>query len=388
MPTDRSLGFGTRAVHSGEEPDLASTGDVAVPIHMSATFARREAGKPTRGLEYSRTGNPTRLALEKRLASLENATHALAFSSGMAAETTLMLSVLGKGDHVVAENDLYGGTVRLFERTLRRFGVDFTYVDSRREGAVRGAIRHNTRVVWLESPTNPLMHICDIKAISKIAAGAGAITVVDNTFASPYLQNPLGLGATIAVHSTTKYIGGHSDVIGGALMTSDDSVYEAVKFNQNALGAVPSPFDCFLVLRGSKTLHLRMKRHSENAVVVAEFLSSHPKFSAVNYPGLRDHPQYSLAKKQMRMPGGMLSAEMKGGLSGVTRFLRRLRVFSLAESLGGVESLVEHPATMTHASVPRRRRERLGIGYGLVRFSVGIEEPEDLVADLKSALQF
>lgn len=387
MPKDRHLGFGTRAVHSGEEPDLEGTGDVAVPIHLSATFARREAEKPTRGLEYSRTGNPTRLALEKRLASLENATHALAFSSGMAAETTLMLSVLRKGDHVVAENDLYGGTVRLFERTLRRFGVDFTYVDSRRAEAVRAALRRNTAVVWLETPTNPLMHICDIRAISKIASESGAITVVDNTFASPYLQNPLDLGATISVHSTTKYIGGHSDVVGGALMTSDAKLYEAIKFNQNALGAVPSPFDCFLVLRGSKTLHLRMKKHSENAMAVAEFFSKHPKFAAVHYPGLEGHPQYSLAKRQMRMPGGMLSAQMKGGLPAVRRFLSRLRVFSVAESLGGVESLVEHPATMTHASVPKSRRESLGIGDGLVRFSVGIEEPEDLLTDLKSALR-
>ncbi|MDE1853129.1 MAG: PLP-dependent transferase [Thaumarchaeota archaeon] len=381
------MGFGTRAVHSGEEPDFEGTGDVAVPIHLSATFARRAAEKPTRGLEYSRTGNPTRLALERRLASLENAEHALAFSSGMAAETTLMLSVLSKGDHVVAENDLYGGTVRLFERTLKRFGVDFTYVDSRKDEAIRAALRPNTKAVWLESPTNPLMHVCDIGAISKVARGAGAITVVDNTFASPYLQNPLDLGATVAVHSTTKYIGGHSDVVGGAVMTSESELYESVKFNQNALGAVPSPFDCFLILRGSKTLHLRMKRHSESATAVAEFLSRHPKFSAVHYPGLRGHPQYSLAKKQMRLPGGMLSAEMRGGLPAVRKFLAGLRLFSVAESLGGVESLVEHPATMTHASVPKSRREKLGIGDGLVRFSVGVEDPQDLLADLKSALR-
>ncbi len=387
MQKDRPVGFGTRAVHSGEEPDLAATGDVVVPVHLSATFARRDAGRPTAGLEYSRTGNPTRLALEKRLASLENAKHALAFSSGMAAETTLMLSVLGQGDHVVTENDLYGGTVRLFERTLRKFGVGFTYVDSRRAAAVRAALRPNTRVIWLESPTNPLLHICDIKAIARLGAGDGAITVVDNTFASPFLQSPLDLGATVAVHSTTKYIGGHSDVVGGALMTSDTKLYESVKFNQNALGAVPSPFDCFLVLRGSKTLHLRMQRHSENATIIAEFLSRHPRFSAVHYPGLKGHPQFSLARRQMRMPGGMLSAEMKGGLPAVRRFLGRLKLFSLAESLGGVESLVEHPATMTHASLPRERRERLGIGDGLVRFSVGIEDPDDLVADLKAALE-
>ncbi len=387
MPKGRALGFGTRAVHTGEEPDFSSFGDVNAPIHLSSTFARRETGKPTAGLEYSRTGNPTRLALEKRLASLEGADHALAFSSGMAAETTLLMSVLSKGDHVVAENDLYGGTVRLFERTLAKFGVSFTYVDSRRPEAVEGALKRNTRVVWLESPTNPLMHVCDLRKICAIGSSAGAVTVVDNTFASPFLQNPLELGATVVAHSTTKFIGGHSDVIGGALMTSDSRLYESVKFNQNAIGAVPSPFDCYLLLRGSKTLHLRMKRHSENAAAVAEFLFRHPRFSAVHYPGLKSHPERALAMRQMRMPGGMLSAEMKGGIKEVERFLSRLRLFSVAESLGGVESLVEHPATMTHASLPKERRESLGIGDGLVRFSVGVEDAEDLIADLRAALR-
>lgn len=386
MPKNRPVGFGTRAVHTGEEPDLSASGDVNVPIHLSATFARKEADKPTAGLEYSRTGNPTRLALERRLASLENAKYALAFSSGMAAETSLMLSLLSKGDHVIAENDLYGGTVRMFEHTLSKFGVTFSYVDSREPHEVSRAIKRNTKVVWLESPTNPLMHICDLRAVSRIAKGTGAVTVVDNTFASPFLQNPLDLGASVVTHSTTKFIGGHSDVVGGALMTSDRELYESAKFNQNALGAVPSPFDCYLVLRGSKTLHLRMQRHSENAAAVAEFLSKHQKFKSVNYPGLRSHPQHGLAKRQMRMPGGMLSAEMKGGLPAALRFLSRLKVFSLAESLGGVESLVEHPATMTHASLPKERRERLGIGDGLVRFSVGVEDADDLIADLKSAL--
>ncbi|MBI3840387.1 MAG: PLP-dependent transferase [Thaumarchaeota archaeon] len=380
------MGFGTRAVHSGEEPDLPASGDVVVPIHLSATFARRLADKPTSGLEYSRTGNPTRTALERRLASLEGAKHALAFSSGMAAETTLLLSVLKSGDHIVAENDLYGGTVRLFERTLKKFGVTVSYVDTRKPSEVRRAVRSKTKVVWLESPTNPLMHIADIRKISSIARQAGAITVVDNTFSSPFLQSPLALGATVAVHSTTKYIGGHSDVVGGAVMLSDSELHGTLKFNQNALGAVPSPFDCFLVLRGSKTLHLRMERHSENAQRVAEFLESHPRFSAVHYPGLRSHPQRALAKSQMRLPGGMISAEMKGGSQAVRRFLSRLRLFSLAESLGGVESLVEQPATMTHESLPRQRRLALGIGEGLVRFSVGIEDGDDLIADLKSAL--
>lgn len=378
--------FGTRAVHAGEEPDFATTGDVVSPIHMSATFARRQTEKPTGGLEYSRTGNPTRFALERRLASLEDAKHALAFSSGMAAEATLLLSILAKGDHVVAGDDLYGGTVRLFESTFRKFGVSFSYVDTRELPAVRKAFTRRTKVVWLESPTNPLMHLCDIHPIAKAASRAGAITVVDNTFASPFLQNPLALGADVVLHSTTKYIGGHSDVVGGALMLSDQKLFESIKFNQNALGAVPSPFDCFLILRGSKTLHLRMQRHSENAMKVAGYLAGHPKFSAVHYPGLKDHPQLRLAKKQMRMPGGMLSAEMKGGLPAVNRFLGRLKIFGLAESLGGVESLVEHPATMTHASIPAERRKSTGIGAGLVRFSVGVEDPEDLIADLKAAL--
>ena len=378
--------FGTRAVHAGEEPDVSKSGDVVSPIHMSSTFARRLLEKPTRGLEYSRTGNPTRLALERRLASLEGAKHALAFSSGMAAEATLLLSVLKKGDRVIAGDDLYGGTVRIFETTLRKFGVSFTYVDTRDTKAVKHALERRPAIAWLESPTNPLMHLCDIRSIAKAASRVGAITVVDNTFASPFLQNPLSLGADVVVHSTTKYIGGHSDVVGGALMMSDDELFESVKFNQNAIGAVPSPFDCFLVLRGSKTLHLRMQRHSENAQKVAEFLSHHPKFSAVHYPGLKNHPQLALAKRQMKMPGGMLSAEMKGGLPEVRRFLKELNVFALAESLGGVESLVDHPATMTHASLSAERRKKLGIGDGLVRFSVGIEDPEDLISDLKRAL--
>jgi cystathionine gamma-lyase len=386
LPRNKRLGFGTRAVHSGEEPDLDSTGDVVVPIHLSATFARRDVGKPTAGLEYSRTGNPTRLALEKRLAALEHTKYALAFSSGMAAETTLMLTILRKGDNVIAEKDLYGGTVRLFERTLRKFGITFTYVDTRVPKNLREALTSRTKVVWVESPTNPLMHISDLRKVSRIGRDAGAFVVVDNTFASPYIQNPVDLGATVAVHSTTKYIGGHSDVVGGAIMTSDDKIFGALKFNQNALGAVPSPFDCFSVLRGSKTLHLRMQRHSENASAVAELLSKHSKVSVVYYPGLKNHPQHALAKRQMRAPGGMLSAEMRGGLGPTLKFLRKLKVFSVAESLGGVESLAEHPATMTHASLPAERRRELGIGDGLVRFSVGIESVEDLLADLRSAL--
>jgi len=382
----RRMGFGTRSIHEGEEPDLASTGDVVVPIHLSSTFARRTADKPSMGLEYSRTGNPTRSALERRLASLENADHALAFSSGMAAETTILLSLLKKGDHVVAGEDLYGGTRRLFEATMKRFGVAITYVDTRTNSAVGRALRNRTRLIWLESPTNPLMRICDIGAISRLGKRHGALTVVDNTFSSPYIQNPLDLGASLSVHSTTKYIGGHSDVVGGAVMTSDDGLFESMRFNQNALGAVPSPFDCFLILRGSKTLHLRMERHSDNAKAVAEFLATHRGVSRVHYPGLKSHPQYSLARRQMRLPGGMLSMELKGGGAAAKRFLSRLRVFTLAESLGGVESLADHPSSMTHASVPKAERERVGITEGLVRLSVGVEDAGDLIADLKSAL--
>ncbi|MDV3293103.1 MAG: PLP-dependent aspartate aminotransferase family protein [Nitrososphaerales archaeon] len=386
MPRDRQLKFGTRAVHSGEEPDLGATGDVVSPIHLSATFARRFIGRPPKGLEYSRTANPTRLALEKRLASLENASYALAFASGMAAETTVLLSLLERGDHVVACDDLYGGTRRLFQSTMAKFGIEFTYVDARSPSRVSKALSEDTKLLWLESPTNPLMRLCDIRRISRLAKGHGIPTVVDNTFASPYVQNPLDLGATVVVHSTTKYIGGHSDLVGGAVMLSDRGLFEAIKFNQNAVGAVPSPFDCFLTLRGSKTLHLRMEKHSSNARRVADFLERHRKVVRVNYPGLPGHPQRTLAKKQMRLGGGMLSFELKGGLPSVKRFLRRLEVFSLAESLGGVESLVDHPALMTHASVPAKERERLGIGDGLLRLSVGVEDPEDLVSDLRSAL--
>jgi cystathionine gamma-lyase len=382
---DRELGFGTRAVHEGEEPDFAR-GDVVVPIHLSSTFARKRIDRPPKGLEYSRTGNPTRYALEKRLAALEKAKYGLAFSSGMAAETTVLLSLLKQGDHVVACDDLYGGTRRIFEHAFKKFGVSFTYVDARSPSSVKAALRPNTRLVWLESPTNPLMHLCDIRAISSIASRGEALTVVDNTFASPYLQNPLELGASIVVHSTTKYIAGHSDVIGGAVILSDRTAFEAIKFNQNAAGAVPSPFDCFLTLRGSKTLHLRMERHSSNAKRVANFLEGHRRVARVNYPGLSSFPQRALAARQMRLGGGMLSFELKGGLPQVKKFLSRLRLFSLAESLGGVESLVDHPALMTHASVPKGERRKLGIGDGLLRLSVGVEDPEDLVADLRNAL--
>jgi cystathionine gamma-lyase len=381
------LKFATKAIHIGEEPNLqeGGYGDVVIPIHLATTFARKEVDKPTGGYEYSRTGNPTRDALEKRLAVLENAKFGLAFASGLAAEATLLLSLLKKGDHVIAFDDLYGGTRRLFSKVLSDFGLEFTYVDAREPENVEKAVKKNTRMIWLETPTNPLLRLCDIKAIAEIGEANDIVTVVDNTFMSPYFQNPLDLGADIALHSTTKYLGGHSDVVGGAIMLSNEELYSKIKFNQNAIGAVPSPFDCFLVLRGIKTLAVRMERHNHNAQKVAEFLESHPKVERVHYPGLKSHPQHDLARRQMFGFGGILSFELNANLEGVKAFLKRFKLFALAESLGGVESLIEHPALMTHASIPKSQREKVGISDSLIRVSVGIEDIEDLIADLEQA---
>jgi cystathionine gamma-lyase len=380
--------FSTRAIHSGEEPNLkeGGCGDVVVPIHMASTFARCEIDKPTGGYEYSRTGNPTRQALENRLASLENAKYGLAFGSGLAAETTVALALLKKGDHVVAFDDLYGGTRRLFDRMLSNFGLEFTYVDATHAENVEAALRKNTRMVWLETPTNPLLKLCDIKAISKTAKTHGIITVLDNTFASPYLQNPLDLGTDIVLHSTTKYLSGHSDVVGGAIMLSNDELYGKLKFSQNAFGAIPSPFDCFLVLRGTKTLALRMERHCSNAMRLSNYLSSNPCVETVIYPGLKDHPQHALAKKQMSGFGGMITFYLKENVD-PRNFLRNLKIIALAESLGGVESLISQPAVMTHASLTKQEREKIGITDNLLRLSVGIEDVEDLEADLAQAFQ-
>jgi cystathionine gamma-lyase len=383
------MGFDTQAIHAGEEPDFDGhpSGDVVVPVHLASTFARRDVDKPTGGFEYSRSGNPTRYALEQKLAAIENARYGLAFSSGLAAETTLCLSLLKGGDHVIAFDDLYGGTRRLFTRVFQEgFGIGFSYVDARDPENVKTAIRKNTRLVWLESPTNPLMRLCDIRQIAGIAHDAGALVVVDNTFASPYFQQPVGLGADVVVHSTTKYINGHSDSIGGALVTSDDELYKRLRFNQNAAGAILSPFDSFLVARGIKTLALRMERHERNAFAVAGFLSAHEKVAAVWYPGLAVHPQHALAIKQMTGFSGMLSFELKGGEAEAKKFLKNLHLFALAESLGGVESLIEHPASMTHASVPLMERRKIGVSDALVRVSVGIENADDLIADLEQAL--
>nr|MDO8099077.1 PLP-dependent aspartate aminotransferase family protein [Candidatus Njordarchaeota archaeon] len=381
--------FATKAIHVGEEPNLeeGGTGDVVTPIHLASTFARMEVEKPTRGYEYSRKRNPTRDVLEKRLAVIEDAKYGLAFASGLAAETTLLMSLLKKSDHIVASNDIYGGTWRLFNNVLSNFGLEFSYADARDPGNLEKEIKESTRMIWLETPTNPLMRLCDIKAISEIGKERNIITVVDNTFMSPYFQNPLDLGADIVLHSTTKYLGGHSDVIGGAIMLSNEEYYSKLKFNQYAIGATPSPFDCFLVLRGIKTLALRMERHNYNAQKIAEFLGAHPRITKVNYPGLKSHPQHELAKRQMRGFGGMLSFEMTGDFNDVKTFLRSVKIFALALSLGGVESLIEHPALMSHASIPKKERETTGISDNLVRVSVGIEDVEDLVADLRQALE-
>ena len=382
--------FETKVIHVGEEPNFkeGGSGDVVIPIHLSSTFARKKVDEPTQGYEYSRTGNPTRKALERRLASLEDARFGLAFASGMAAETTLALTMLRAGDHVIAFDDLYGGTRRLFERILsKNFQVEVSYVDARDPKNISRAIRENTRMIWLETPTNPLMKLCDIRAISEISKKANMLLVVDNTFMTPYFQNPLLLGADVVVHSTTKYLNGHSDSVGGALMLSDENTYLPLKFNQNATGAILSPFDSFLVLRGIKTLAVRMKEHEKNAQQVADYLQEHPKVKKVNYPGLKSHPQYELAKKQMSGFGGMLSFEIVGGLKEAEQFLGNLKIFSLAESLGGVESLIEHPARMTHASVPPEIRKQIGITDSLIRISVGIENIDDLIKDLDQAFK-
>lgn len=380
--------FSTKAIHVGEEPNLkdGGCGDVVAPIHLAATFARKEIDKPTGGYEYARTSNPTRYALEKRLAALENAKYGLAFASGLAAETTLALSLLKKGDHVLAFEDLYGGTRRLFDKTLANFGLEFSYVDASSVKRVEEGLKSNTRLIWLESPTNPLLRLCDIAAISKVAKQHNVLTVVDNTFASPFLQNPLDLGADMVLHSTTKYIGGHSDVVGGSIMVSNDELHDKLKFNQNALGGVPSPFDCFLVLRGTKTLAVRMERHCQNAQRIAEYLNAHPSVENVIYPGLQTHPQHALAKRQMSSFGGMVTFMLKGGKKKTADFLKKLAVIALAESLGGVESLINQPAVMTHASLTKDERERLGVADNLLRLSVGIEDYEDLQADLEQAL--
>ena len=382
--------FETKAIHIGEEPNFkdGGTGDVAIPIHVSSTFARKEVDKPTAGYEYSRTENPTRDALQSRLAALENAKYGLAFSSGLGAETTILLSLTKSGDHIVAFDDLYGGTWRLLTQIFQeKFKVESTFVDARNIDEVANAIQTNTKLIWLETPTNPLLKICDIQKISEIAKEHNITVVVDNTFVSPYFQQPLALGADITLHSTTKYLNGHCDSVGGAIMLSDNEIYQKLKFTQNAAGNVLSPFESYLILRGIKTLAVRMRQHEKNALSIARFLQTHPRVVDVKYPGLENHPQYSLAKSQMSGFGGMVSFELDGSLQMAKTFVESLHLFPIAESLGGVESLSELPAIMTHASVPPEEREKIGLKDSLIRISVGIEDVEDLIEDLKKGFK-
>ncbi len=378
--TREKAGFDTQCIHAGQSPDPVS-GAVMAPIVLSSTFAQDGPGGH-KGYDYSRAGNPTRTALEACLAALEGAKHGIAFSSGCAA-TTAVLMTLAAGDHVLVGDDVYGGTFRIFDKVLKHFGVETTFIDMQNPLDVLEAVRPNTRMIWLETPSNPMLKIFDIAAIADVARRRGLKLAVDNTFATPYLQRPLELGADLVVHSTTKYLNGHSDVVGGIVMTSDDELGERLHFLQKTLGACPSPFDCYLVLRGVKTLGVRMRRHIETARAIAEDLTRHPRVARVLYPGLEAHPGHAIAKRQMSGFGGMISFEMRGGLDHATRFLRALRVFACAESLGGVESLAEHPAIMTHASLTAEARQALGIGDGLIRLSVGLEDSEDLLEDLQ-----
>jgi len=380
---EKRLGFETRAIHAGQRPD-PTTGAVMTPVYLTSTYVQDGPGVH-KGFEYSRTRNPTRDALEGCLASLEGGKHGLAFASGLAA-TDCLLHTLDAGDHVVHSDDVYGGTFRIFDKVFKRHGLSFTPVDMTSPQNVANAIEANTKLVWIETPTNPTLKLADLDAIATIAKTKGVRTVVDNTFATPFFQRPLEHGVDAVLHSTTKYLNGHSDVVGGAIVTSDDALHERLRFHQNAVGGVPGPLDCFLVLRGLKTLPIRMERHAANAAEVAEFLLKHRAVKKVSYPGLASHPQHGLARRQMDGYGGMLTFVLKGGLSAAKTFLENVRVFACAESLGGVESLIEHPATMTHASVPAKTRKALGFDDGFIRVSCGIETARDLIVDLDRAL--
>jgi len=375
--------FETRAIHDGQQPDALS-GAVVVPVYQTSTFQQEAIGRH-KGYEYSRTGNPTRSALETALASLEEGSFGLAFASGVAA-TAAVFSLLKKDDHIVAGDDMYGGTYRLIEKVFRKWGITTTYADVDDIGSFEKAIRKNTKLIWIETPTNPLLKIVDIQKIAKISHKHNIILAVDNTFASPYFQRPLLLGADIVVHSTTKYISGHSDIVGGAVVLNDTKLYSELKYYQNAAGAVPGPWDCWLVLRGLKTLAIRMKAHQENALYLARYLSKHPKVEQVYYPGLKSSKNYAVARKQMQGFSGMLSFELKGAREEIDRFFSHLKLFALAESLGGVESLISYPAGMTHISMPRSERLKRGITDNLIRVSVGIENKIDLKNDFARAL--
>jgi cystathionine beta-lyase/cystathionine gamma-synthase len=389
MGGDRSLpknaGFSTRAIHAGQEPD-AATGAVIVPIYQTSTYAQEALGK-NKGFEYARTHNLTRASLERNLAALEGGRHGLCFASGLAATNTL-LQTLSAGDHVVAGHNLYGGTFRIMDKVLKRLGLEFSFIETADVDQVERAFRPNTRLLFVETPTNPMMALTDIAAVSERAHQKGITVVVDNTFMTPYFQRPLSLGADAVMHSVTKYLNGHSDMVGGALITSDEKLAESLRFLQNAAGGVPGPMDCWLALRGTKTLAVRMERHDANARALAEYLAGHPKVGKVFYPGLASHPQHALAKRQASGFGGMISfIPGDGSLDAGTTVFNRFRLFARAESLGGVESLVCHPASMTHASVPRETRLAMGFADGLLRLSVGIEDLADLRADLDQAMQ-
>ncbi|WP_400193685.1 cystathionine gamma-synthase [Hymenobacter sp. B81] len=376
--------FGTKAIHAGVHPD-PTTGAIMTPIYQTSTYVQRSPGDH-KGYEYSRTHNPTRTQLQDSLAALENGTHGLCFATGMAA-IDCMIKLLEPGDEVVATNDLYGGSYRIFTKVFAKYGIKFTFVPMHDVAAVRAAVTERTKLVWAETPTNPLLHIIDIKAMAEVAHEGGALLVVDNTFATPYLQTPLDLGADVVMHSLTKYMGGHSDVVMGALIVKDAALAERLAFIQNACGGTPGPQDCFLVLRGLKTLHLRMQRHAENGRAVAEYLRQHPKVGQVYWPGFESHPNHQVARQQMRDFGGMISFVLKTDkIEDAVAVLEKFKLFSLAESLGGVESLSGHPATMTHASIPAEERRKAGLSDSLIRLSVGVEDAEDLIEDLAQAL--
>ena len=377
------MGFSTDCIHAGQEPEPL-TGAVTFPIFQTSTYVQPKLGE-NKGYEYARTKNPTRSVVEAAIAALERGKHGHCFASGMSA-IDVIFRMLSKGDHVVAGENMYGGSYRLFSRVLERFGLEFTYVDTSSSEAVKGAIRDTTKILFLETPTNPMMTLTDIAACSTIAHDRGILVAVDNTFCSPYLQRPIELGADIVVHSTTKFLNGHSDSVGGAVVSNSDEIAEKIGFLQNAVGAILSPFDSWLVLRGIKTLAVRMKRHEENGMAMANYLAHHPKVKKIYYPGLPDHPQHALAKRQMNGFGALIAFDL-GSKDNAAQFLNRVRLCSLGESLGGVETLISHPETMTHASVPFEERQRLGITPGLVRISVGIEDIEDLIDDLENAFE-
>jgi cystathionine beta-lyase/cystathionine gamma-synthase len=379
-----SWGLGTKIIHAGAEPD-PSTGAIMTPIYQTSTYVQSAPGQH-KGYEYARSQNPTRKALEDALAILENGKYGLAFSSGVAA-TDAVIKLLSPGDEVICANDMYGGTYRLFTKVFEKFGIKFIYVDTSNAANVQAAVTVNTKLIWLETPTNPLMNITDIAAVAVVSKAAGSLLCVDNTFASPYLQNPLDLGADIVMHSATKYLGGHSDVIQGCLMINDTELRDKLYFIQKSCGAVPGPMDCFLVLRGIKTLHVRMQRHCENGFAIAHYLRKHPKVDKVYWPGFGDNAGYAVARKQMRGFGGMISFTLKDdSIEAANKVLSSTKIFALAESLGGVESLINHPASMTHASIPREERLKNGLSDGLIRLSVGIEDVEDLMNDLEQAI--